>query len=151
MIPTERPSSLGLGYDRTRKELVKLNICLRVTATQQADGIDTSNCIISHEGSSPFTYIIVDQVRHTPVHDYYALSTECVCPYQFDYSYVLMTDAGIWLQASNTRTCIHTPGPLLQASEVAHLVAHLQEVQLLYCDGRHTQAAIALAKVCYRH
>ncbi|CAL5436470.1 unnamed protein product [Camellia sinensis] len=92
----------------------------------EADGIDTSFLVVSKEGNSPFTYVIVDK------------QTAVVCMILF----AMMCN-------QKTRTCIHTPGfpPMIPDDlSKSSLLSALDGVRLIYLDGRLHETALVVAR-----
>ena len=52
------------------------------------------------------------------------------------------------LHSGGTRTCIHTPGPPFETTELdpAEVDEALRDASLVYCDGRLTEVAIEVAR-----
>ncbi|KAK2986357.1 hypothetical protein RJ640_026621 [Escallonia rubra] len=113
----------------------------------QADGVDTSFLVVSKEGNSPFTYVIVDNQTWGSLSPLPSFSL-----FMF-VRVVLQGNNSCMIFSRKTRTCIHTPGfpPMIPDDlSKSSLLSALDGVRLVYFDVRLHETALVVAEEARR-
>ncbi|KAK8654164.1 hypothetical protein V6N13_128137 [Hibiscus sabdariffa] len=125
----------------------------------EADGVNTFFFIVSEEGNSPFTYVIVDNQTvflQKPLFGCGRKLQSYTCNKNGNkvVAYVTKMNIEVRMFADwKTRTCINTPGyPPLIPEELSHssLLSALDGANMVYFDGRHPETALLVAKEAAR-